>query len=333
MQEPPALGVEATLRHARSVRGVVPAVVAERDAVPPLLHRPPARAEKVGMEMLPAEAQDVRPRLGERRPALAIARDEDVAVPFVVHDPADVAGNEVVEREIAAVGDAPDPLAGVVEIPGSARGRPAALVDLDPRGGGGSGRGGGRERGVSRSAAAAGGDGERGSREKQDARRARHRGQYSVGVVSDTHGRMHPDVLEALAGVDRILHAGDVGDRAILAALAAVAPVVAVRGNVDSGALARVLPETEVVEIAGASIYMLHDLSALDLDPAAAGFAIVVSGHTHVPRIERKGGVLFLNPGSCGPRRFRLPVTLAHLTIGEAGTEAKLTTLVPGEVR
>lgn len=149
-----------------------------------------------------------------------------------------------------------------------------------------------------------------------------------VGVVSDTHGRMHPRTIEALAGVDRIVHAGDVGDPAILDRLAAVAPVVAVRGNVD-GALAAILPEFEVVEAAGASLYVLHDLAALDLDPEAAGFAAVISGHSHVPKVERRKGVLYLNPGSCGPRRFRLPVTLARLTVNRAGLAAELVTLVP----
>lgn len=149
-----------------------------------------------------------------------------------------------------------------------------------------------------------------------------------VGVVSDTHGRMHPRTIEALAGVDRIIHAGDVGDPAILERLAAVAPVVAVRGNVD-GALGAVLAESEVVEVAGASLYVLHDLAALDLNPKAAGFDAVISGHSHVPKIERRAGVLYLNPGSCGPRRFRLPVTLARLTVDRAGLAAELVTLVP----
>ena len=146
-----------------------------------------------------------------------------------------------------------------------------------------------------------------------------------VGVVSDTHGRMHPATLGALAGVTRILHAGDVGDPAILQLLSSVAPVTAVRGNVDEGDL---LPETEVVEIAGVSIYMLHVLAAIDIDPAAAGCAVVVSGHTHQPKIERKRGVLYLNPGSCGPRRFKLPITIARLRIDGGKAEAEIVTLV-----
>ncbi|HJQ97679.1 MAG TPA: metallophosphoesterase family protein [Candidatus Polarisedimenticolaceae bacterium] len=148
-----------------------------------------------------------------------------------------------------------------------------------------------------------------------------------VGVVSDTHGRMHHGTLSALAGVERILHAGDVGDPAILHVLSTVAPVTAVRGNVDHGELARVLPETEVVELDGVSIYVLHDRAALDLDPVAAGFGVVVSGHTHKSRIERYRDVLYLNPGSCGPRRFRLPITIAKLSVERGDTHAEIVTL------
>lgn len=151
-----------------------------------------------------------------------------------------------------------------------------------------------------------------------------------VGVVSDTHGRMHSAVLPALAGVERILHAGDVGDPGILDLLASVAPVVAVRGNVDRGPLAAALSETEVVEIEGASIYLLHDLAALDLDPGAAGFAAVVSGHSHVPKLETRHGVLYLNPGSCGPRRFDLPITVARMTVEGGRVGAEIVTLGPG---
>jgi len=148
-----------------------------------------------------------------------------------------------------------------------------------------------------------------------------------VGVVSDTHGRMHHRTLAALEGVERIVHAGDVGDPCILQVLSTVAPVTAVRGNVDRGELARVLPETEVVELEGVSIYVLHDLAALDLDPVAAGFGVVVSGHTHKARIEWKRDVLYLNPGSCGPRRFRLPITIARLNLEGGCADAKIVTL------
>jgi len=151
-----------------------------------------------------------------------------------------------------------------------------------------------------------------------------------LGVVSDTHGRMHPRTLDQLAGVDRIVHAGDVGDPAILDRLATVAPVVAVRGNVDDGALAKTLPVDEVVDAAGTLVYVLHDLGALALDPAAAGFAVVISGHTHVPKIERKRGVLYVNPGSCGPRRFRLPIALARLRLDGGAATAEVVVLEEG---
>jgi putative phosphoesterase len=146
-----------------------------------------------------------------------------------------------------------------------------------------------------------------------------------VGVVSDTHGRMHAKTLAALAGAERILHAGDVGDPAILQVLSTVAPVTAVRGNVDRGDL---LAATEAIELGGVSIYMLHILAEIDIDPAAAGFSVVVSGHTHQPKVERKRGVLYLNPGSCGPRRFKLPITIARLRIEGGRTEAEIVTLV-----
>jgi putative phosphoesterase len=136
-----------------------------------------------------------------------------------------------------------------------------------------------------------------------------------IGVISDTHGLLRPEAVEALQGCEHIIHAGDVGAPEILEKLANIAPVSAIRGNVDKGALARKLPETEVVEIAGISIYVLHDLSKLDLKPKAAGFAVVISGHSHVPKQETRNGVLYFNPGSAGPRRFKLPVTVGRLTI------------------
>ena len=136
-----------------------------------------------------------------------------------------------------------------------------------------------------------------------------------LGVISDTHGLLRPEAVEALRGSDRILHAGDVGDPEILEALAQIAPVTAIRGNVDTDPWARALPETEVVEAGGVSIYMLHDLGQLDLKPEAAGFRVVVYGHSHQPKIEEKNGVLYFNPGSAGPRRFNLPVSVGRLTI------------------
>jgi uncharacterized protein len=140
-----------------------------------------------------------------------------------------------------------------------------------------------------------------------------------IGVVSDTHGLLRPEVLPALAGVERILHLGDVGKASILDELATVAPVTAIRGNVDNSGPCSQLPETDVVHIEDQYIYMLHDLNTLRLDPAAAKFAAVLSGHTHVPKTFRHKGVLYFNPGSCGPRRFELPVTIGLLTIDEDG--------------
>ena len=152
-------------------------------------------------------------------------------------------------------------------------------------------------------------------------------GVHTLGVISDTHGLVRPEALTALAGVERIVHAGDIGDQAVLDALARVAPVTAVRGNNDRGRWAADIPETEVVEVGGVSLYLLHDLHELDLEPRAAGFAAVISGHSHQPRIEEKDGVLYLNPGSAGPRRFKLPISLATLTIAKGRVKAQLVTL------
>ena len=145
-----------------------------------------------------------------------------------------------------------------------------------------------------------------------------------VGVISDTHGLLRPEALRALAGTDLIVHAGDVGDPRVLEGLRAVAPVVAVRGNNDRGPWAAALAETEVVASGGRSLYVLHDLAQLDLDPRAAGFDAVIAGHSHQPRVERCDGILYLNPGSAGPRRFRLPIAVARLEIDAAGLDAEI---------
>jgi uncharacterized protein len=150
-----------------------------------------------------------------------------------------------------------------------------------------------------------------------------------IGIISDTHGLLRPEALEALRGVDHILHAGDVGDIAILEALGKIAPVTAIRGNIDVYGECSRLPATEVVSLYGHSFYMLHDRQALDLDPAAAGFAAVIFGHSHRPLIEWHKGVLHMNPGSTGPRRFSLPISLGTITIQNGALIPELVTL-PG---
>ena len=134
-----------------------------------------------------------------------------------------------------------------------------------------------------------------------------------IGVISDTHGLLRPEALDALRGATHILHAGDVGDITILEALRAIAPVTAIRGNIDTHGPTAQLPATEAIELEGRLIYMLHSLAGLDLKPEAAGITVVISGHSHKPKIEPRNGVLYLNPGSAGPRRFKLPITVAHL--------------------
>jgi putative phosphoesterase len=145
-----------------------------------------------------------------------------------------------------------------------------------------------------------------------------------IGVVSDTHGLLRPAALKALQGAEHILHAGDVGDLDILDALRAIAPVTAIRGNIDEGGPCNHLPPTELVELGGRSIYMLHDVKKLDLNPEAAGITAVVFGHSHKPLVESRRDVLFLNPGSAGPRRFELPVTLAWLKIDANDVGARI---------
>jgi putative phosphoesterase len=138
----------------------------------------------------------------------------------------------------------------------------------------------------------------------------------AIGLISDTHGLLRPEVLVALRGSDLIIHAGDVGKPEIIDQLRALAPVVAVRGNIDKGDWAFQLPETAVVEAGPALIYVLHDIGQLNLDPAAAGFRAVVSGHSHKPGQTERDGVMYVNPGSAGPRRFHLPITVARLDLG-----------------
>ncbi len=139
-----------------------------------------------------------------------------------------------------------------------------------------------------------------------------------LGVISDTHGLLRPEALAALRGVDRIIHAGDIGGPELLASLGALAPVVAVRGNNNRGTWAEAVSTTEVVDVDGTLVYVIHDVGMLDLDPAAGGFRVVVAGHSHRPGQQERNGVLWFNPGSAGPRRFKLPVTVGRLNI-EAG--------------
>jgi len=150
-----------------------------------------------------------------------------------------------------------------------------------------------------------------------------------IGVVSDTHGLLRPELLTALASVTHILHAGDVGDPTILTQLAAIAPVTAIRGNIDTHGPNSLLPATELLELAGTLIYMVHAREDLDISPKAAGIAAVIYGHSHKPSIEHRHGVLYLNPGSAGPRRFNLPITCALLRIQNGHPEAEILPLLP----
>jgi uncharacterized protein len=145
---------------------------------------------------------------------------------------------------------------------------------------------------------------------------------FRIGIISDTHGLLRPEAERGLTGVDHIIHAGDIGRPEIVNALRRIAPVTAIRGNVDSGEWARQYPDTKLVRLAGKSIYVLHDLKTLQAD--LAGIDFIVSGHSHVPKIDTVGGVLYLNPGSAGPRRFKLPITLATLEVTPEGMRPEI---------
>jgi uncharacterized protein len=151
-----------------------------------------------------------------------------------------------------------------------------------------------------------------------------------VGLISDTHGLLRPEARAFLAGSDHIVHAGDVGDSSILDTLAAIAPLTVVRGNVDTDAWADRLRETELIRFGGVAVYVLHDVAALGIDPRAAGIRVVVSGHSHKPLVAERDGVLYVNPGSAGPRRFRLPIAVAELRIDGSAVEAHVQELTPG---
>jgi putative phosphoesterase len=150
---------------------------------------------------------------------------------------------------------------------------------------------------------------------------------WEVGLISDTHGLLRPEAIAALRGVDAIIHAGDIGAPDVVERLAAIAPVTAVRGNNDHGIWAEKLAATETLEIGGARVYVLHDLKELALDPGAAGLAAVIAGHSHQPRVEERAGVLYVNPGSAGPRRFRLPVAVGRLTVKDGRVRGRIVEL------
>lgn len=149
-----------------------------------------------------------------------------------------------------------------------------------------------------------------------------------VGVISDTHGLLRPEAVELLRGCEHILHAGDVGKAEILEALREIAPVTAIRGNIDRTGVCAELPTTEAVELGGVLFYLVHSVADLDLNPQVGGVGVVVSGHSHSASVEQRDGVLYLNPGSAGPRRFRLPVTIALLEVGGGVVEARIVPVV-----
>jgi putative phosphoesterase len=150
-----------------------------------------------------------------------------------------------------------------------------------------------------------------------------------IGIISDTHGLLRPEAIKHLAGSDHIIHAGDIGAPEVIDGLRGIAPTTAIRGNVDAGAWANGYPDTELVVIGGRVIYVLHNLKEIEFDPAASGFDIVVSGHSHRPKIETKGGVLYVNPGSTGPRRFKLPIALALVTISDRAIVPEILEIAP----
>lgn len=151
-----------------------------------------------------------------------------------------------------------------------------------------------------------------------------------VGVISDTHGLLRPQACAFLQGCDRIVHGGDIGHAEVLAQLSAIAPVLAVRGNNDKGSWAQDIAETELFKVEDVFIYAIHDLALIDIEPSAAGVQVVISGHSHKPLIERRDGVLYVNPGSAGPRRFKLPIALAELIVTGAAVTARRVDLEVG---
>lgn len=153
-------------------------------------------------------------------------------------------------------------------------------------------------------------------------------GNLRVGLVSDTHGLLRPEARAFLVGCDYVVHGGDVGEPKILEELAAMAPLIAVRGNNDTGPWARHLRETELIRVGNVFVYVIHNIEDLDLDPGAAGVSVVVSGHSHQPLVETRDGILYVNPGSCGPRRFKLPISVGELVVSGSAVEARTIELI-----
>jgi len=150
-----------------------------------------------------------------------------------------------------------------------------------------------------------------------------------IGLISDTHGLLRPEAVSFLKGSDFIVHGGDIGNAGILEALAAIAPLTIVRGNNDREPWADAIAETELVKFGGVHLYAIHDLAQLDIDPSAAGVRVVVSGHSHKPKVEERDGVLYVNPGSAGPRRFKLPISVAELVVDGASVTARVVSIDP----
>ncbi|MGE0259949.1 MAG: metallophosphoesterase family protein [Alphaproteobacteria bacterium] len=150
-----------------------------------------------------------------------------------------------------------------------------------------------------------------------------------IGIISDTHSLLRPEAKEYFAGVDHIIHAGDIGAPEVIEELRKIAPTTAIRGNIDAGEWAKDYPDTELVELGGRSFYVLHNLKEIPLDPGASGFDAVISGHSHRPKIETRSGVLYINPGSAGPRRFKLPVAVAILALSDHAILPRLLEIAP----
>ena len=151
---------------------------------------------------------------------------------------------------------------------------------------------------------------------------------FRIGLISDTHGLLRPEAVEFLKGSDHIIHAGDIGTQEVIDKLAQLAPVTAVRGNNDRGRWAESIPENEFIELAGINLYVIHDMGELDIDPEAADVKVVVNGHSHIPLVEQRGAILYANPGTSGPRRFKLPVAAGEVVISRGRISARTVELI-----